>query len=725
MLVLAALIVFQCPDGSPPPCRGNARPAAPAVALNDQTWLVLPFENRARAADAELIRQASVPQLYSEMSRWSGVRVIPDARVADLLQSLPAASREQVGLEAARGLARRVGAGRVVLGGYLAAGGRANVTATVYDTRSGRELRVVRDPLAGYTTTAALDSLNTSFGRLARSILNLPEASRVTRGGAGTQSLEAYREYVAGMAAFNRFQLDLATQHFNRAVAADSNFAMARLMRFRLAADSIAGRADLMAAVRLADNLPVRERTIVESLHAAIRGDRETACAAAHRLVELDSSDAEGWSSLTSCYLNATLIDDGGRVRITGDLNRALRSAERAYALSPDLLQAQIVLLNALGVGSSVQCVQRGVAVCPPEHYYRVSLVPSGDSIAVLINRWHEVRHAPPDLTPAACAAQQARYERASRVAQRLAGNSDSHLMFLLAGQFALVSGDTGRAREMLGRGTRSFVDTMQLQRRVMRQTQFELALARGRAEDLRLWGDSLFAMPNAPGQYRTMMGRLAETDDTSAAGRQNTSWRRILLGIYDPAHDSLERQIAERLTGPQRDDFLQLTTLAGFHARRTGPALDTAARHPLKQFQAWFARGDRARARAALEEFDRELLARHPATPDDGGWLFSAESHLELGDSATAFQRMREFGRRWPAAIQGAAILEQRYFHFSTARLWGRAWLLYGDLAMARREPADARRAYGMVMTLWERGDDVVQPFVTRARTALASLGN
>ena len=725
MLVIAALIAFQCPDGSPPPCRGNARPAAPAVALNDQTWLVLPFENRARAADAELIRQASVPQLYSEMSRWSGVRVIPDARVADLLQSLPPASRDQVGLEAARGLARRVGAGRVVLGGYLAAGGRANVTATVYDTRSGRELRVVRDPLAGYATTAALDSLNTSFSRLARSILNLPEAGRTTRGGAGTQSLEAYREYVAGMAAFNRFQLDQASQHFNRAVIADSNFAMARLMRFRLATDSVAGRADLMAAVRLADNLPVRERTIVEALHAAIRLDRETACAAAHRLVELDSSDAEGWTSLTSCYLNATLIEDGGTVRITGDLNRALRSAERAYALSPDLLQSQIVLLNALQVGSSVQCVQRGVAICPPEHYYRVSVVPSGDSLAVLINRWHEVRHAPPDLTPAACAAQNARYERASRLAQRIAGNSDSHLMYQVAGQFALAAGDTARARDMLGRGTRSYVDTLPLQIRVRLGTMFELALARGHAADLQMWADSLFAHPNTAGQYRSMMGRLAEGGDTSAAGRQNARWRRILVGVYSPAHDTLERQMAERLTGPQRDDFLQLTTLAGFHARRTGPALDTAARHPLKRFQAWFARQDLSRARAALQEFDRELLARHPATPDDGGWLFSAESHLELGDTATAFARMREFGRRWPSLIPGAYILEMRYFQSTTPRLWGRAWLLYGDLAMARRESADARRAYGMVLALWDRGDDVVQPFVTRARTALASLGN
>ena len=145
-----------------------------------------------------------------------------------------------------------------------------------------------------------------------------------------------------------------------------------------------------------------------------------------------------------------------------------------------------------------------------------------------------------------------------------------------------------------------------------------------------------------------------------------------------------------------------------------------------MKRYQAWFARGDVPKARAALAEFDRDLVRRDEGTPDDGGWLFSAESHLELGDSAVALERMQEFGRRWvTASLQDPYIIEMRFILSTTPRLWGRAWMQYGDLAMARGAPAHARRAYKMVVGLWEHGDPVVQPFVTKAKAALAQLGN
>lgn len=59
------------------------------------------------------------------------------------------------------------------------------------------------------------------------------------------------------------------------------------------------------------------------------------------------------------------------------------------------------------------------------------------------------------------------------------------------------------------------------------------------------------------------------------------------------------------------------------------------------------------------------------------------------------------------------------------STRVAGRAWLLYGDLAMARGARDEARRAYRMVVGLWEGGEPPVQPLVARARAALAQLGN
>ena len=116
-------------------------------------------------------------------------------------------------------------------------------------------------------------------------------------------------------------------------------------------------------------------------------------------------------------------------------------------------------------------------------------------------------------------------------------------------------------------------------------------------------------------------------------------------------------------------------------------------------------------------------MLARHRATPDDGGWMFLAESHLELGDSATALERLLEWERRWVFLARESYIMEQVSPQRTSSRLIGRTWLLYGDLAMAAGRRAEAKRAYGMVAGLWAHADAPLQPAVQRATAALARL--
>jgi hypothetical protein len=722
--------VGQCPDGSPPPCRATTSISGrvPALALNDNTWLVLPFENTTRAADADLIRQASVPQLYGEMSGWSGVRVISDDRVADLLHTLPEAQRVQIGLDNAVALARRVGAGRIVLGSYLALGGRATLTAKVYETRTRRELRVARSTLAGLSAPAALDSLTASFGRLARGLLDVPPGSGSASAGIGTSSMEAYRAYVAGMEAFNLLRIDSATIFFQRALAFDSNYALAHLAMVNISNDTAVTRPHIAAALRLAGSLPPRARALVEGAAASQRGDREGVCRAANELVGTDSSDADGWIQLVTCHIDPELEIVNGRPRLKGDFNQGLHAAQRAYALDPTSLNAAGAIIQAMQIGSYMICIPQG-AVCPPDRFYRVSIMPPADSYVVAINLWRDVKAAPPDLAPAAVAAQAERYRRLLVICERLAQLTDTWIAHFVAGQIAMAGGNPQVADQHLGRGRLVASDTTTGNRTTYMIQRMLVALALERPADLNLWVDSLFPRtfpsPSTQQGYRSMMGRLAEGADTSVVLHQYAQWRSILVGVVPAGFDSLDRAIRARLTGPQLEDYQQLTTLAGFHLGYRGAELDTAARHPLKRYQAFFARGDVARARAALAEFDRELVARDDHTADDGGWLFSAESHAELGDSAVAFDRMREFGRRWPLSLNGPVILEDRYFQIMTTRLFGRAWLLYADLAKARSQNADARRAYRMVVALWEHGEPVVQPMVARAKAALAQPGS
>src|SRR5688572_16407042 len=128
----------QCPDGSPPPCRGASGPAQatrrPPPPLDPRTWIVLPFENVARVTDIDWLRDASVNLLYLDMSRWRDIRVVDDERVADLIRETPETrAATQLSLQAGLAVARRAGAGKLVMGDLLKVGGRTQLVAKVYD----------------------------------------------------------------------------------------------------------------------------------------------------------------------------------------------------------------------------------------------------------------------------------------------------------------------------------------------------------------------------------------------------------------------------------------------------------------------------------------------------------------------------------------------------------------------------------------------------------------
>jgi len=53
----------RCPDGTPPPCVAGRAAVAPRKvdpALDDRTWIVVPFNNVTRAPDADWWREAGV-----------------------------------------------------------------------------------------------------------------------------------------------------------------------------------------------------------------------------------------------------------------------------------------------------------------------------------------------------------------------------------------------------------------------------------------------------------------------------------------------------------------------------------------------------------------------------------------------------------------------------------------------------------------------------------------
>jgi tetratricopeptide (TPR) repeat protein len=124
-----------------------------------------------------------------------------------------------------------------------------------------------------------------------------------------TESPEALRAYLEGEVSFRHFDLQAAVEAFQRAVEADSMFALAH---YRLADTYMwptveAGNSEyhLERAVELSDRLPAEEKVLVKALLAHEQQSPE-AIESLRELVEKHPENPEAWYLLADTYLHVT-----------------------------------------------------------------------------------------------------------------------------------------------------------------------------------------------------------------------------------------------------------------------------------------------------------------------------------------------------------------------------------------------------------------------------------
>ena len=750
-----SILPAQCPDGSPPPCRTQtvasaARRVNPP--LDDRTWIVVPFDNLARAQDVDWMRTAAVNLLYLDMSRWQDIRVIDDERVVDLLRETPEAGAAQpLSLNAGLAVAKRAGAGRLVMGDLLRLGSRTQVTAKVFNVRTGQRIRSVSEE------TTVQDSVMPLFGKLARRILNVAPPQGANVGALGTSSVSAYQEYLAGVQALNRFDLMEARARLEQAIALDTTFALAHYKLALTLGWQSPGepvlRKHAEAAARMLVGLPARERALITGQLHQTTGNWTDACQVYAGMLRTDSLDVEALYGLGECLYHdqtvAPVRGDSTRMRFRADWQQSIRAFERVLQLDPQYHLAYQHIIDALTADrhtNATYCPDGGAAGC---RQFTGWLIRSGDSVTATPV---EIRNAEAQRLQAE------EYVRTQSRRRNLAAAAEVAEAWVRAapneprahGALAYVllqQGRVTRADEALRRAGHPGSLSENL-RRVFQRMEIAHKLGHGR-EAIRLYdslrtvaeaipGAAHIRVGNAVSGYGPPFGRMAEFDSLMTANMaslnapplvlafQKSAIRAILGGQVPDSVVAMEQRLFE-MTRANRGAAAATTTIGPSlmymlrMPRPQWPAVDTTLRDPKVRPAFALMRRDTAalrRAAGALDSLLRVALTAGGGDLDQA--VIAAEAYLALPDSAAALRAVRF---ALDSVAQQASYFPVQSQGFTSAAFAPRLMLLRADLAAARGQRDEARVWYDRFIEIWSTAGPELRPVVERARAARAAL--
>jgi serine/threonine-protein kinase len=263
------------------------RPPPPAPSVSPLAIAVLPFSYRGSPA-LSYLSEGMVDLLSAKLEGATGVRPV-DSRA--LLTFAGSKGIDDPG----RGdlVARRFGAGLFVLGSVTEAGGRLDVSTTVYEAGARRR--------RSFEATAGREAEVFDLAdRLARQILAeaQDESDQFARvAGQSTTSLPALKAYLEGEREARAGRPGTAQEAFRRAVELDTSFALAY---YRLAGFTEFPEAREMVdrALRHSDRLGEHYRELLLALAALLRGDHAAADQQYRLILAGHPDDAEAWSML-------------------------------------------------------------------------------------------------------------------------------------------------------------------------------------------------------------------------------------------------------------------------------------------------------------------------------------------------------------------------------------------------------------------------------------------
>ena len=261
-----------------------------------------------------------------------------DLRTVDphaVIQTMERDGLEPGSSDTGRRVASGFGAGHFIVGDVFEAGGRIQITASLYESDE-------RDPVVVASVEGGEEEMFRMVDDLTAQLVSgfaSGPGARVRRTAAiTTESLPALKAFIEGEQQFRRAQLDLAEMSFQRAIAEDSTFGLA-YYRLSVVSDWLLKQFQSIESAEKAaqhvDRLPERDRRMLEVYLTRMRGDNLGASRGYQSLLSVYPDEMEAWLDLSEVQFHTYPLY--GRSVI-----EARPALERILALDPEHASALI-----------------------------------------------------------------------------------------------------------------------------------------------------------------------------------------------------------------------------------------------------------------------------------------------------------------------------------------------------------------------------------------------
>jgi tetratricopeptide (TPR) repeat protein len=188
--------------------------------LDANLLAVVPFRVTGDS-DVSYLREGMLDLLAATLNGDAELRAADPRSVMTAWRTEVGNESDDLSPEAAAQVARRIGAGRLLLGSVIATGNELRISAELHHVDSSD------DPVS-VNVSGRADELHALIDRLAGQLLSAEAGVSENRlASVTTTSLPALRQYLAGQSLYRRSRFDEALVVFDEAVTIDSTFALA------------------------------------------------------------------------------------------------------------------------------------------------------------------------------------------------------------------------------------------------------------------------------------------------------------------------------------------------------------------------------------------------------------------------------------------------------------------------------------------------------------------